>query len=89
MATAFQKVVAVVLGAVFFMMVIGPIASLASWLAGLIVAFVIVPVIVWLAVSWSKTHAREDGKGLLEHRGLTPEEWSDRSDPDDFEGEDD
>jgi len=89
MATTFQKAVAVILGAVFFMMIIGPIASLSSWLVGLIVAFIIVPVIVWVAVLSSESHAKEDGKGLLGNKGLTPEEWSEQSDPDDFEGEDD
>ncbi len=89
MVTTFQKACAILLGAIFFMMIIGPIASLGSWLAGLVVAFIIVPVIVLLAMSWSRDRAKEHGKGLLEPAGLTAEEWSEPTDPDDFEGEDD
>jgi len=89
MATRLKKAFAIIIGATFFMMIIGPIASLMSWLTGLIVAVIIVPAIVGFAVLWSVTHAKEDGKGLLEHTGITPEEWSEQSDPDDFEGEDD
>jgi len=71
------------------MMIIGPLASIGTWLAGLAVAFIFVPLIVLLTMSWSRDRTKERGKGLLEHTGLTPEEWSEQSDPDDFEGEDD
>jgi xanthine/uracil permease len=89
MVTTFQKALAIILAAGFFMMLIGPIASLGTWLAGLVVAFIFVPLIVILAMSLSRDRAAERGKGLLENAGLTPEEWSEPSDPDDFEGEDD
>jgi len=89
MSTPFQRACAIALVALFFMMIIGPIASLFSWLTGLVVAVVILPILVWIAVLWSISHAKEDGKGLLENKGLTPEEWTEPSDPDDFEGEDD
>lgn len=87
MASTFNKVLAVVVAAGFFMMIIGPLASLGTWLAGLALAFIIVPVIVFATVSWSKSRAEEEGKGLLEEGGLTPEEWTEPTDPDDFEGE--
>lgn len=89
MVTRLQKVIAVLVCSGFFMMIIGPLASIATWLAGLAVAFILVPLIVFLAISLSRDRAEQRGKGLLEHAGLTPEEWSEQSDPDDFEGEDD
>ena len=87
MASRFNKALAVVVAAGFFMMIIGPLASLGTWLAGLALAFILVPVIVFAAMSWSKSKAEEDGKGMLEEGGLTPEEWTEPTDPDDFEGE--
>jgi hypothetical protein len=87
MASTLNKALAVVVAAGFFMMIIMPLASLGIWLTGLAIAFILVPAIVFLAMSWSKSKAEEDGKGMLEEGGLTPEEWTEPTDPDDFEGE--
>jgi len=89
MVSTLQKALAVLVCSGFFMMIIGPLASIGTWLAGLAVAFIFVPLIVLLTMSWSRDRTKERGKGLLEHTGLTPEEWAEQSDPDDFEGEDD
>lgn len=89
MASTLNKALAVVVAAGFFMMIIGPLASLGTWLAGLALAFILVPAIVFAAMSWSKSRAAQDGRGMLEEGGLTPEEWAETSDPDDFEGETD
>jgi len=87
MASTFNKALAVVVAAGFFMMIIGPLASVGTWLAGLALAFILVPAIVFVAMSWSKSKAEADGRGMLEEGGLTPEEWTEPTDPDDFEGE--
>jgi len=87
MVSTLSKALAVIVAAGFFMMIIGPLASLGTWLAGLALAFILVPAIVFVAVSWSKSKAEAEGKGMLEEGGLTPEEWAEPADPDDFEGE--
>jgi len=87
MVSTLSKALAVIVAAGFFMMIIGPLASLGTWLAGLALAFILVPAIVFVAVSWSKSKAEAEGKGMLEEGGLTPEEWAEPTDPDDFEGE--
>ena len=87
MATTFQKVVAFVVAVTFFMMIIGPLASLATWVVGLVVALVLVPLIVLLALGFSKRRTSPHREGLLEPVGLTEDEWAEEQDPDDFEGE--
>jgi hypothetical protein len=87
MASTLGKALAVVVAAGFFLIIIEPIASLGTWLAGVALAFILVPVIVIYAMSRSKRKAEQEGKGLLEERGLTSEEWTEPSDPDDFDGE--
>ena len=84
-----RQILALILASFFFMMIIGPIASLGTWLVGLIVAFIFVPLLVFFAMSRSRNQAKAQGKGMLEEGGLTPEEWAETSDPDDFEGETD
>ncbi len=81
------KALAVVVGALFFMVIIMPIAGLSIWLAGVVLAFLLVPVAVFLALRYSQHEAGTTGQGLFEERGLTPEEWTEKDDPDDFEGE--
>jgi fatty acid desaturase len=87
MATTFQKTVAFIVVVTFFMMIIGPLASLLTWIVGLIVALVLVPVIVLAALWYSKGKAEPHKDGLLEEVGLTEEEWTEEQDDDDFEGE--
>ncbi len=87
MATTFQKAVAFILVVTFFMMIIGPLASLLTWIAGLVVALVLVPVIVLVALWYSKSKAEPHRDGLLEEVGLTEEEWREEEEDDDFEGE--
>jgi hypothetical protein len=66
MVSTLSKALAVVVAAGFFLIIIEPIASLGTWLAGVALAFILVPILVILAMSWSKSKAEHEGKGLLE-----------------------
>jgi uncharacterized membrane protein len=81
MAISFLVVIA------FVMMILGPLASLASWIVGLVLAGLLVPIIVIMGMRWSRSKADADGGKNLIWRGMTEEEWTERRDPDDFEGE--
>lgn len=80
---------ALLLAAGFFMMIIGPIASLAAWIIGLVMALLFVPGILLMAMALTRRRAEEiaGDSDMLEPRGLTEDEWAERRDPDDFEGE--
>lgn len=92
MNEAGRRALALLLVAAFFMMVIGPLGDelgedIVPWLVGLVVALLVLPGLVYLAMAYSKRRVDKLGKGLLEGGGLTEEEWTERRDPDDFEGE--
>jgi len=82
-----RRALALLVVVAFFMMIIGPLASLAAWLVGLVLAFLLIPVIVILGMNWSRERADRMGGEMLNWRGLTEEEWAEERDPDDFEGE--
>ena len=81
-----KRTVAYLIFVAFFMMIIGPIASVEVWLVGLIVAAVFVPMALILVMSKQRRKV-EGHTDQLEGRGLTEEEWKEDFDPDDFEGE--
>ena len=81
MAVSYLLVVA------FVMMILGPLASLESWLIGLVLAALVVPIVVLLGMRRSRSRAEADDGELLHWRGMTEEEWTEGRDPDDFEGE--
>jgi len=84
---SFKQVLALLLVTGFIIWVIEPFASLGTWLSGLIWAIVLIPLLVFLSLTISSDKAKKEGKGMLEEGGLTPEEWEEPTDPDDFEGE--
>jgi hypothetical protein len=87
MEESWRRALALLIVVAFFMMIIGPLASLAAWLVGLVLAFLLIPIIVILGMNWSRKRADEKGGDMLNWRGLTEEEWTEDRDPDDFEGE--
>ena len=82
-----RTALAFVLMVVFVMMIMGPIASLETWLAGLVVAAVLVPVILLLGLRWSRGKVDVARDDMFTWRGMTEEEYVEERDPDDFEGE--
>ena len=74
----------------FVMMMLVPAVSaeldFVTWLLTILVAAVIVPLVVVLALQRSRRKA-EEKKELLAWKGLTGDEWYEEQDPDDFEGE--
>ena len=86
MESSYRRAVAYLVVVAFFMMIIGPLASLAAWLFGLIMACLLIPIVVLLGMSWSRRKA-EPHEDLFTWRGMTTEEWTEERDPDDFEGE--
>ena len=81
-----KRTVAYLIFVAFFMMIIGPIASVEVWLVGLIVAVVLVPMALILVMSQQRRKV-ELHADQLEGRGLTEVEWKEDFDPDDFEDE--
>ena len=82
-----RAAMAFVLMVVFVMMILGPIASLETWLAGLIVTAVVVPVILLFGLRWSQRKVEVAKDDMFTWRGMTEEEYVEERDPDDFEGE--
>ena len=66
-----KRIVAFLVFVAFFMMIIGPIASLEVWLVGLIVAAVLVPIVLLMTMSRQRQKTEEHDGDLLNWRGLT------------------
>jgi hypothetical protein len=76
---------------IFVMVMVIPVVSstvaIETWFLTLIVIVVVVPLVIWFALGWSRKQKEERGDELLTWRGYTEEEWTEDLDPDDFEGE--
>ncbi len=75
----------------FVMVMVIPVVSVnvafETWLVTLILVAVVVPIVLWFSLGWSRKKKEEKGTELLIWRGYTEDEWKEEMDPDDFEGE--
>ena len=91
MDDATKKTVAYIVVVLFIMVMLIPVIplqfELGTWLATLLVAAVVVPIVILLSLRYGQRKADEGDQELLTWRGQTTEEWEEEEDPDDFEGE--
>jgi heme/copper-type cytochrome/quinol oxidase subunit 4 len=84
---ALAFIVVVLLTMVMLVPVIPDVFALENWLVTLFVAAVIVPVVVFIAHLYARDKTEDADPEYMTWRGQTEEEWTEREDPDDFEGE--
>lgn len=86
-----KQVVAVVIMVFFVMVMLIPTVSekfsFWDWLASFLVVVIVIPLVLWFALSRSKREVEGYEGDLLDWRGYNAEEWKEERDPDDFEGE--
>ena len=57
------------------------------WAITLLIAAVIVPLVVFVALRYAQDKIEDADPEFMTWRGRTEEEWTEKEDPDDFEGE--
>lgn len=86
-----KKVAAYLVMVLFIMVMLIPgitgAFGFTTWAITLVIAAVIVPLVLFVALRYARDKAEDVDPEYMTWRGRTEEEWTEREDPDDFEGE--
>ncbi len=86
-----KKVAAYIVMVLFIMVMLIPGITgefgLMTWSITMVIAAVIVPLVVFVALRYARDKTEDADPEYMTWRGRTEEEWTEREDPDDFEGE--
>ncbi len=86
-----KKVAAYIVMVLFIMVMLIPGITgsfgLMTWSITMVIAALIVPLVVFVALRYARDKTEDADPEYMTWRGRTEEEWTEREDPDDFEGE--
>ena len=86
-----KKVAAYIVMVLFIMVMLVPgitgAFGFTAWAITLVVAAVIVPLVVFVALRYARDKTEDADPEYMTWRGRTEDEWTEKEDPDNFEGE--
>jgi formate hydrogenlyase subunit 4 len=88
-----KKIAAYIVMVLFIMVMLIPgiteTFGFTAWALTMVVSAVIVPLVVLISLRYAKDRTEDADPEYMTWRGQTEDEWTEREDPDDFEGETD